>query len=468
MSPSDRGRAFSRRSLIRTAAALPAVGALASVTDAVAAPKRSSFPAPALHFQGQTEISLYGWYTISVPVLTKIIESFQAENPTIKVNMTIPSQYIMDQLKVEFAAGAGPDLTCMNTPSGVPWIGKGAFLPLTDVLAADADFAANIEALLPWTREAYTQEGVLYGVPLTAESTAVFYNADLVAAAGLPDFAAIDDDPEQWNWDKLVEYATAVNKGEDDGPDRIYGIHSLSEVQTQWGNFAYGNDGEFLSPDGMTCNIAQPGAAQAIQYLYDLRFVHNVAAPHDPIVAGSGLSALELYQSGRVAILPWGEWQIDGFNQFNEGAGLPFNWNIAQQPFAPTGKRGAVSHSVAMVVNKNSGKQTEAFEFLKFMAREENQLLISTEGWGALSAHPNTYDAWVNDTSKPPLNRAAIIKSHDYNRLYPTCPVLETAEVQDPLNSILYEQVYFGEGDLQEALQEIEDATNDLIEMAGI
>jgi multiple sugar transport system substrate-binding protein len=433
----------------------------------VAAPTRSKLAAPALlRHQDKVELTLYGWYLPSEPVFKKISDAFTAEFPNITVKTVIPSQYIMDQLKVEFAAGGGPDLTCMNTPSGVPWIKKGAFLPLQDVIAADATYAANLQALVPWTLEAYTLEGVLYGTPITAESTCIFYNQDLVEAAGLPDFAGIENDPEQWNWDKLREYATAINKGTDDGPDRIYGIHSLGGLQVGWLNFVYANGGDYLSPDGMHCDIAQQPALDAFQYLYDLRYVHNVAAPPDPFIQGQGMDSAALFQAGRIGIHPWGEWQIAVYNGFNNNAGLPFKWNIAQQPFAPTGQRATVGHSVAVVVNKNTKHQAEAFEFVKFMARPDVQLWISTEGWGSLSAHPASYDAWVNDPAAPE-NREAIIASHDYGRLYPNCPVLETAEVQDPMNSILHQEIFYGKGDLVGGLQEIEDETNDLIEMAS-
>ncbi|MEA2582092.1 MAG: arabinooligosaccharide transport system substrate-binding protein [Thermomicrobiales bacterium] len=465
---------FTRRDLLELGAKGSAVGALAaagvglSQTPAAAVPStpgRQRRQAPMINAQSQVKLTLYGWYLPSEPVFKKITDAFTQEFPNITVDVVIPNQYIMDQLKVEFAAGRGPDVTCMNTPSGTPWIQRGAFLPLQDLVTSDATYAENLKALVPWTVEAYSQNGILYGTPITAESTTIFYNEDLVTQAGLPSFAEIENDPAQWNWDKLREYATAINKGTDDGPDRIYGIHSLGGLQVVWLNFVYGNGGEYLSPDGLKCNIAQQPAVDALKYLYDLRYTHNVASPPDPFIQGQGMDSAALFQSGRLGIHPWGEWQIAVYNGFNENQGLPFAWNIAQPPFSPTGQRSAVSHSVAVVVNKNTKHPAESFEFVKFMARPEVQGWISSEGWGSLSAHPGTYDSWLNDP-KAPKNRQAIIASQAYGRPYPNCPVLETAEVQDPLNSILHEQIWYGERDLAEGLKEIEDSTNDLIEQA--
>jgi multiple sugar transport system substrate-binding protein len=463
-------RRLTRRDVLGTGAKGSAIGVLAAAgvgtsrTQAAPAPSRRA--SPMTKAQSQVKLTLYGWYLPSEPVFKKIGDAFTQEFPNIAVETVIPTQYIMDQLKVEFAAGRGPDVTCMNTPSGIPWIKRGAFLPLQDLVASDATYAENLKALVPWTLEAYSLDGVLYGTPITAESTCIYYNQDLVTQAGLPDFAEIENDPAQWNWDKLREYATAINKGTDDDPDRIYGMHSLSSLQVGWLNFVYANGGEYLTPDGLRCNIAQEPAVEAFRYLYDLRYTHNVAAPPDPFIQGQGMDSAALFQAGRIGIHPWGEWQMAVYNGFNNNQGLPFAWNIAQQPFAPrTGQRAAVSHAVAVVVNKNTEHPEEAFEFVKFMARPEVQGWITSEGWGALSAHPGTYDAWVNDP-KPPANREAIVASHAYGRLYPNCPVLETAEVQDPLNSILHEQIWFGEGDLVEGLKEIESATNELIEQA--
>jgi hypothetical protein len=67
---------------------------------------------------------------------------------------------------------------------------------------------------------------------------------------------------------------------------------------------------------------------------------------------------------------------------------------------------------------------------------------------------------------RPPKNRQAVIASHEYNRLYPNCPLLETAEVQDPLNSVLHQQIWYGKRDVVEGLKFIEAETNKLIEKA--
>jgi len=454
--------------VLKTGAQAGALGVAAGIgaTQAVsAAPARR---APAfIRSQENVKLSLYGWLLPSVPVFEKITAAFTAEFPHITVETTIPNRWITEQLKVEFAAGRGPDVTCMNTPSGIPWMRRGAFLPLQEAVQSDATYAANLEALIPWAVGAYTYDGVLYGTPITAESTAVFYNEDLVKAAGLPSFADIENDPEQWNWDKVREYATAINRGTEDDADRIYGIHSLGPLQTTWLNFVYSNGGEFLSPDGLQCNIANEASVEAIQYLYDLRYTYNVASPPDPFIQGQGMDSAALFQAGKIGIHPWGEWQIAVYNGFNDNAGLPFAWNIAQQPFAPkTGARSAVSHSVAVVVNKNTKHPQESIEFVKFMAREEVQGWISTEGWGSLSAHPATYETWVSDPQAP-ANREAIIASHDYGRLYPSSPLLETTEVQDPVNSILEQQIWYGERDVVDGLQEIQKLTNDLISRAG-
>jgi multiple sugar transport system substrate-binding protein len=372
----------------------------------------------------------------------------------------------MTQLKVEFAAGGGPDVTIMNTPSGIPWIGRGIFLSLQDLVTSDKTYGDNLKALVPWTIDAYTREGKLYGTPITAESTAFFYNEDLVKKAGLTPFAEIENDPDKWNWNALRDYAKAMSQGTGDDPGRIYGIHSLGPMQANWLNYMVGNGGEFLSPDGLKCNIGQEPAIQTIQFLHDLRYKDKVAAPPDPFVQGQGVSHTELFQLGRLGSSSEGEWQVAGYNSFNNKQGVPFTYNIAQQPFSPyTRKRSATGHTLAVVVNKFTKHQQESFEFVKFMARPDVQLWISTEGWGSLSANPKTYDQWVKDPS-PPKNRQAVIASHDYNRLYPNCPLLETSEVQDPLNSVLHQQIWYEKRDVVEGLKFIEQETNKIIQKA--
>lgn len=411
-------------------------------------------------------LTWYGWGKPSQAVCEKISSAFKKEFSNITVHVVIPTRYIMDQLKIEFAAQGGPDLTIMNMPSGIPWIARGIFLSLQDLVLADKTYAENLKALVPWTVQAYTQKGKLYGTPVTAESTSFFYNEDLVKKAGLTPFAQIENDPDKWNWNTLREYAKAINQGTGDGPKRIYGIHSLGPMQANWLNYMYGNGGEFLSLDGLKCNIGQAPAIQTIQYLYDLRYKDKIAAPPDPFVQGQGIDHTQLFEAGRLGSSSEGEWQIAGYNSFNNNKGVPFTYNIAQQPFSPhTKKREVVSHSLAVVVNKYTKYQAESFDFVKFMAQKEVQLWISTEGWGSLSANPNTYDQWLKDPN-PPKNRQAIIASHAYGRTYPCCPVLETSEVQDPLNSILQQQIWYGKRDVVTGLKAIEQQTNQLIQKA--
>ena len=461
-------RRVTRRQVLGTGAAAGAasLAALATARGTAGAAPTSSFSAPYFRRQEAVKLTLYGWYLPSEPVFRKIADAFTQEHPNVTIDIIIPSDH-MTQLKVEFAAGGGPDLTAMNTPSGIPWIRRGAFLSVQEQVQNDPEYAANLDALIPWAREAYTMDGELYGTPLTAESTCIYYNEDLVQQAGLPSFADIQDDPEQWNVDKLREYAAAINSGSDDSPDRIYGIHSLGPLQVGWGNDLYANGGEFLSPDGMTCNMGSEIAIQTIQHLMDLRYSDNVASPPDPFIEGQGIDSGATFQRGALGILSGGEWSIATYNGFNEGQGLPFNWNIARRPFSTiTGKRTAVSHSVAMVANKNTQHPAEALEFVKFIAREDMQLLISTEGWGSLSAHPNTYEQWLSEDSAP-ANKRAITESHDDARGYPVCPVLETAEAQDALNSILHEQIFYNEMDVAEGLTEIQTLTNEAIQRAA-
>lgn len=452
---------INRRKVITTGAGVAAGGAIAA--------KRSSLAwAGATYLaQDQVNLQMYGWYLPSEPVFRMIADAFTAENPNINVEIVIPADSPTEALKVEFAAQAGPDVAAMNTPSGIPWIRRGAFLSLQELVDTNEEFAANLAALTPWTLGNYTMDGQLYGVPVTAEATCIYYNEDMLTAAGVPLFADIQDDPEQWNWEKLQEYATALSSGEGDDPNRVYGIHTLGPMQSNWLNYVYSQGGEFLSEDGLTCNIGQTPAVEAIQYLYDMRYEYNIASPPDPFIEGQGVNNSETFQRGQLGITSDGEWMIAVHNGFNNGEGLPFKWNIARHPFAPaTGRRTMVSHTVAMVVNQYSKHPDEAKQFAMFFAREDMQRLISEEGWGSLSAHPATYDAWLSDPAAP-ANRAAIPASHEDARPYPNCPVLETAEVQDALNAILHQQLWYGEGGpVPDSLMEIETATNEAIQRA--
>lgn len=117
-----------------------------------------------------------------IDAMNQLIELFEAENPGIKVihNSDIPYDDFRDKIATSVPAGVGPDVVSLFYGWQYDWINAGYLVPLPDTefpLSMLDDFSAMVQASVI--------NGKLYTLPTAVRSLALFYNKDLMTAAGL-------------------------------------------------------------------------------------------------------------------------------------------------------------------------------------------------------------------------------------------------------------------------------------------
>lgn len=125
-----------------------------------------------------------------------IIDDFEKENPNIKIKYTKkdPEKY-RDMVLTRIANGTGPDIFSYHN-TWVPGL-TSVLAPLPQDVIRSEDFKKEY---YPIMQKDLTRNGAIYGIPLGADSLALFVNADLLKAAGL-------SVPKDWN-----EFTDAVKK----------------------------------------------------------------------------------------------------------------------------------------------------------------------------------------------------------------------------------------------------------------
>jgi len=130
---------------------------------------------------------------VRAPILTEVGEAFTAE-------FGVPVQVhqlgfgdIRDQLQLRGPAQEGPDIII----GAHDWLGQLA----TNGLVAEMELGAKADSFDEVALQAFTYDGVLYGMPYASEAIALYYNPDLVP-----------EPPE--TWDELKEIAQQL---QDDG-----------------------------------------------------------------------------------------------------------------------------------------------------------------------------------------------------------------------------------------------------------
>lgn len=117
-----------------------------------------------------------------IEAMDQLIEMFEAENPGIQVihNSDIPYDDFRDKIATSVPAGVGPDVATLFYGWQNDWIDAGYLVPLPEEyfpMSILDDFSSMVQASVV--------DGELYTLPTAVRSLALFYNKDLMAAAGL-------------------------------------------------------------------------------------------------------------------------------------------------------------------------------------------------------------------------------------------------------------------------------------------
>lgn len=210
------------------------------------------------------------------------------------------------------------------------YVNAGLTAEVPSELYSDSDFSdAAIQACYV--------EGVRYAAPLSVETTALFYNTNLVSEVPA-------------TWEDLVEHAEADGGLQFDATSIYY---DLGFVRACGGYiFKYENGAYDVTDIG----LANTGAKLAYNFINDLCSQYNLlSADVTADIARSN------FQNGQTAYYIGGPWDIDGFTS----AGTPFAIvempTFHGQPFVTP-----VGTQVSFVSNK-SNNQDKAWEFIMYL-----------------------------------------------------------------------------------------------------
>lgn len=366
--------------------------------------------------------------------------------PEIEIAFDTPPEDIYGKLAVAMAGGTAPDSTVINTPWGVPMIGQGAFLSLQDYIEADATLSESFaQHYARPSVAAYSLDGASYTVPMTSESIVMWYNLDHIEEAGLTPPREIEDDPDAWNWNTLVEYANAINSGTGRDRERFgimcSGARGDYGLQPGFGNFIYSNGGRFMSEDGKSCVFDSPQNGEALQYTYDFIFTHDT---HPEITSMQDTqSERSIFLNGQAGLIMQGEF----LRRYLWGAqapsdGISFRYDLAKLPFV-NGERAMVYHCLGAPILKDSANPEATWKWLSVIGSQESQQLI-TDNWGSRGADTRTYTSWLeSDGQGGPegVNVAAITDSDEFGIPFPVSPYMQSSELLEPVTRVIYDLV---------------------------
>lgn len=338
---------------------------------------------------GKVVVTVRVWAEQIAAAYRQSFEAFTRAHPDIEVhtNVVAYSTYF-DTLRTDVAGGSADDIF---------WI-SNAYL----AAYADSDRLMKIERAPGWDSavvEQFTRGGTLWGVPqLTDAGIALYYNADLLAAAGV-DPAQLND--LRWSPDgrdtlrALLARLTvdadgrpANAAGFDAGRVRQWGYNAANDPQGIYLNYIGSAGGVFQRGDKFAFD--NPGAVQAFRYLVGLINDDHVAPPASDTNDNGDFSRNQ-FLAGRMALF-----QSGTYNLAPVARDARFHWGVAMMPAGPVG-RVSVTNGIAAAGNAATKHPDAVRQVLAWMGSREGNEFLGREGAAVpavLSAQPVYFNHW--------------------------------------------------------------------------
>ena len=281
-----------------------------------------------------------------------------------------------EKLQVLLAAGTPPDLVSIGysqDPFGI-LLRVNALAPLDPMIKRDK---LDLGEYYPYALDHFRLKGTQWGLPQSTNPTLMFHNRDLLTRAGL------QPPPSSWkapgfSWGDLATMAQSMTTRSEDASQNVFGTGVADGIKTPavaiW---SYG--GDLFDKDYTKSTIDSPQSVEALQMLADLIHKQRV---HPSPEQMKGTNARNLFRTGRVGLLGWGQALefVDRVKQDKPN----FPWGINVFPRGSAG-RFSVTIGWALSLIKASRYPDEAWELAKYGGGRDFLRVVSREGRGGIS-----------------------------------------------------------------------------------
>ena len=240
------------------------------------------------------------------------IAEFEKRNPDIDVSVLSMGAGAMNpqKLMTSIVGRVPPDVIHQDRFTIGDWASRGTFESLQPYLKNESGpDGVTAENYYPaaWNEALY--KGNVYAIPSGIDDRMLYYNRAVFRDAGL------DPDRPPQTWDELMDYSkklTAYNA------DKTYKrIGFIPNYGNSWLYlYSWQNGGEFLSPDGLKCTLANPQTIGALQYMVD---IYDALGGVDKVnIFQSGFQGGEQHPllTGRIGMVVDGNWTLGNIARY--------------------------------------------------------------------------------------------------------------------------------------------------------
>jgi multiple sugar transport system substrate-binding protein len=322
---------------------------------------------------GKTVVTVRIWDEQVAPTYRESFAAFTRTHPDIEVHVNVVAySTYFDTLRTDVAGGSADDIFWLSNAYLAGYADSGRLIKVDDLRSAWE----------PAVVDQFTRGGALWAVPqLTDAGIAMYYNADLLAAAGV-DPARLDS--MRWSpngGDTLrpllarltvdADGHTAATPGFDASRVRQWGYNAANDPQGIYLNYIGSSGGVFQHGDRFAFD--NPSAIEAFRYLVGLINVDHVAPPASD-TNNNGDFSRNQFLAGRMALFQSGTYNLAAIAEQAH-----FRWGVAMLPSGPKG-RVSVTNGIAAAGNSASLHPDAVRQVLAWMGSEQGNVYLGRHG----------------------------------------------------------------------------------------
>lgn len=237
------------------------------------------------------------------------------------------------------------------------YVDRGMAVPLDDYLAADAKSPDS--TLSPSVASIGRFSGKVYGLGLSVSTPVVFFNLDLVRKAG--------GDPANLptTWDGILELGRKIN---DPATSTLGAYFTYDQADWFWIALIESQGGHMMNADESQLGFKGAEGLKAMQLLqaFGQAGQAQIDMPRDQV--------RQLFAAGKLGMLVDSSSSLGNFQSQSKGR---FDIAVGRFPLPNSQGRLPAGGALGVVFAKDPQRQQAAWEFLRFAAGAEGQMIIA-------------------------------------------------------------------------------------------
>jgi multiple sugar transport system substrate-binding protein len=347
-----------------------------SASSASSSPSASSSESSEAPASEPVELTFWGdWGGEGQKQFETMVDAFNKSQDKIKVKYVLQQDMITKFLTAA-TSGGSPDILFWDRWRTSLYAPKNVLHPIDEFMGNDG---LNESDFYDEAMKELSYDNKIYGLPLTVDARALFYNKKLLADAGVTAPPTTWDELEQaaikttkWNGKKLEVAGFSLN---DNGLFNMY----LQQA-----------GGSILTDDGKT-NFNNDKGKAVLEYWDRLLNTDKVYKVGFEQGLGEGTDA---FATGKVAMIYTGPWMLTTYKKY----GKDLDFGVVPPPAGPNGDKGSGMGGFGLVIPEGSKHQQEAYEFIKWWtATKENALLWAKTSLNIPGYKPALEDPFFKD-----------------------------------------------------------------------